>query len=127
MNALFGRTIDMLSKMLDYRSKRHQLLTSNIANLDTPNYRPADLEFNRNLEQAIRSSGTLPLRTDDPRHMTGRKGGTDASYAVRREEGRASLDREMARLAENQLQYNMTVEMLVRKFHGIDNVLKETK
>jgi len=127
MDALFGRTIDMLSKMLDYRSKRHQLLTSNIANLDTPNYRPADLEFTRNLEQATHSSGTLPMQTDDPRHMTGRTGGTDAPYTVCREEGRASLDKEMARLAENQLQYNMTVEMLVRKFHGIDNVLKETK
>jgi flagellar basal-body rod protein FlgB len=127
MDALFGKTIDMLSKMLDYRSKRHQLLTSNIANLDTPGYRSSDLEFNKNLERAIRSSGTLPLTTDHPVHMTGRTGGKDSSYTVRREEGQAGLDKEMARLAENQLQYNMTVEMLARKFRGIGNVVKETK
>ncbi|NPU84715.1 MAG: flagellar basal body rod protein FlgB [Syntrophaceae bacterium] len=127
MDALFGKTIDMLSKMLDYRSKRHQLLTSNVANLDTPGYKSSDLEFNKNLERAIRSSGTLPLTTDHPGHMTGRTGGKDASYTVRREEGQASLDKEMARLAENQLQYNMTVEMLARKFRGIGNVVKETK
>lgn len=127
MEALFGKTIDMLSKMLDYRSKRHQLLTSNVANLDTPDYRPSDLEFNKNLQQAVRSSGTLPLTTDHPGHMDGRTGGKDASYTVRQEEGRAGLDKEMARLAENQLQYNMTVEMLARKFRGIGNVVKETK
>ncbi|MGV8078668.1 MAG: flagellar basal body rod protein FlgB [Syntrophales bacterium] len=127
MDALFGKTIDMLSKMLDYRSKRHQLLTSNVANLDTPDYRSSDLEFNKKLQQAIGSRGTLPLTTDHPRHMDGRTGGRDASYTVNREESRASLDKEMARLAENQLQYNMTVEMLARKFRGIGNVVKETK
>ncbi len=127
MDALFGKTIDILSKMLDYRSKRHQLLTSNIANLDTPDYRPSDLEFNRDLRQAMHSGGAMPLVKDHPRHLDGRTGGKDASYSVRREEGRASLDREMTRLAENQLQYNMTVEMLARKFRGIGNVLKETK
>jgi flagellar basal-body rod protein FlgB len=129
MDALFGKTIDMLSKMLDYRARRHQLITSNVANLGTPDYRPADLEFSRSLEEAAGSSpGAVPLRTDNPRHIRGQTDGeSGASYTVRREETKAGLDREMARLAENQLWYNMTVEMLARKFRSIDNVLKETK
>jgi flagellar basal-body rod protein FlgB len=128
MEALFGKTIDMLANMLDYRAKRHQLLTSNVANLDTRDYQPADLDFSRNLDQAIRAPGAVRMRTENPRHLTGRSAGeAGASFTVRPEEGRTSLDREMTRLAENHLQYNMTVEMLARKFRAIGNVLKETK
>ena len=39
----------------------------------------------------------------------------------------AEIDTEMANLAENNLMYNMTVEMLARKFRGLNTVLKETK
>jgi flagellar basal-body rod protein FlgB len=37
------------------------------------------------------------------------------------------IDTEMVNLSENQLMYNMTVDMLSRKFRGINTVLKETK
>jgi len=128
MDALFGKTIDMLSKMLDYRARRHQLLTSNVANLDSPGYRPGDLEFNRSLQDAVKTPGPVTLRTDHPAHLGGRTTGDGGvTWTVTQDEGRANLDREMARLAENHLQYNMTVEMLARKFRGIGNVLKETK
>ena len=37
MDALFGETIEMLSVILDFRSERHKVIASNIANIDTPN------------------------------------------------------------------------------------------
>jgi flagellar basal-body rod protein FlgB len=37
------------------------------------------------------------------------------------------LDTEMAKLAENNLMYNLAVELLARKFKGLDTVLKEAK
>jgi flagellar basal-body rod protein FlgB len=40
---------------------------------------------------------------------------------------KVKLDVEMANLAENQLMYNTTIEMLVRKFRGLETVLKEAK
>jgi len=37
------------------------------------------------------------------------------------------MDHEMASLAENQLMYNLTIELLARKFRGLSNVLREAK
>jgi flagellar basal-body rod protein FlgB len=37
------------------------------------------------------------------------------------------LDKEMGNLAENQLMYNLTIELLARKFRVVSNVLKEAR
>jgi len=49
----------------------------------------------------------------------------DCELTVREDKG--SLDKEMATLSENHLMYNATIEMLARKFRGLNTVLKETK
>ena len=41
--SLFNKTVNVLSGMLNYRAKRHQVLLSNIANLDVPEYKASDL------------------------------------------------------------------------------------
>ncbi len=38
-----------------------------------------------------------------------------------------NIDTEMMNVSENNLMYNLTVELLARKFSGLDTVLKETK
>jgi flagellar basal-body rod protein FlgB len=42
---------------LSLRAQRQQLLASNIANADTPNYKARDIDFNQALQQAV-SKGT---------------------------------------------------------------------
>ena len=124
MEALFGKTFDLLSTMLGFRSERHELITTNIANIDTPGYQPAELTFQGNLEEEIKRGG-LPLARTDARHLPSRAPAAD--YRVVRTDEKVELDKEMGNLAENQLMYNMTVEFLSRKFKGIDSVLREAK
>jgi len=40
---------------------------------------------------------------------------------------KVDLDKEMAKLAENNLMYNLTVEFLSRKFRSLNTVLRDTK
>ncbi len=42
---IYGRTHQMISKSLDISAKRHNLISSNIANMDTIGYTPSDLDF----------------------------------------------------------------------------------
>jgi flagellar basal-body rod protein FlgB len=42
---LFGPTQTLLTTAMRLRSARHELLTANIANADTPDYKPRDLRF----------------------------------------------------------------------------------
>ena len=125
MEALFGKTVNMLSTMLGFRAERHKLIASNIANIDTPDYRPTELTFKSNLEDEMKR-GKLKLLRTDKKHFPP-SSDEKADYGVVRSDEMVQLDTEMANLAENQLMYNLTVELLSRKFKGISNVLTEAK
>ena len=113
MDALFGKTIEMLSAALDFRSERHKVISSNIANIDTPNYRSKDIVFKEELKAIISNEDGATIGKADYEII-------DSGESV-------NLDTEMAKLAENNLMYNLTVELLARKFRGLNTVLKETK
>lgn len=124
MEALFGKTVNLLSTMLGFRADRHKLIAANVANIDTPDYQPAELTFKSSLAEEM-GKGKLKLFRTDKRHLPAASGTSD--YRVTHSAEKVELDTEMANLAENQLMYNLTVEMLTRKFKGVDNVLKEAK
>ena len=128
MQALFSKTIDLLSGMLDYRSARHKVIVSNIANLDTPDFKPQELTFATSLVEAAAKGSTTPLtltRTNN-KHLPA---GADqkANFPTRQSGDKVEIDREMTSLAENNLMYNLTVELLSRKFKGINTTLTEIK
>ncbi len=125
MKALFGKTIDMLASVVDFRAARHKVIAANVANLDTPAYRPSDITFRNALQEAGAGGGVLPVARTDPRHLPVAQGA--AQYEVRETGEKVSLDGEMVNLAENQLMYNLSIELLARKFRGLNTVLKETR
>lgn len=122
MDILFNKTMNMLSGMLDYRSKRHKVIISNVANIDTEGFKPSDISF----KQALGKANSIQMATTDPGHI-GRNGSGAAPVEIITSEEKVKIDKEMANLAENQLMYNMTVDMLSRKFKGIKTVLTEAK
>lgn len=127
MDALFGKTIEMLSAALDFRSERHKVIVSNIANIDTPGYRPKDIVFKEALEAIISKNG-VTMTGSNCMHMTAQSilAGR-AGFEVIDSGERVNLDSEMAKLAENNLMHNLAVELLARKFRGLNTVLRETK
>jgi flagellar basal-body rod protein FlgB len=104
---------------LDYHLERQNVLASNVAHVDTPGYRPNDIErIDRGEFSGVLSSA---LRRTDPRHIAG-AGGLDAaetgrvfqdlSAGVGNDGNYVSIDREAAKLAANQLRYD-TVSAIV--------------
>ncbi len=126
MEALFGKTYQMLSSILDYRSARQKVIASNIANIDTPDYKPQDIKFPDTLKSAM-DKGAVDLVRTHPQHFPVGQAGGATSYTTVETGDRANLDTEMMNVAENNLNYNLTVELLARKFRGIETVVKETK
>lgn len=51
MSIEISRTHSLLAKALDYRAIRQDMISSNIANADTPFYRPRDVSFEDALTQ----------------------------------------------------------------------------
>jgi len=111
---LFG-SIDFLQKWDSYYFSRTKVIQSNIANVDTPFYKPKDLVFERELEKSI------PLKRTDERHI-------DPSSKLELKEveltdvsgydgNRVNLDKELGKLAETAVMVR-TLNEILRKEIG---------
>jgi flagellar basal-body rod protein FlgB len=123
MKALFGKTIDILSDLVGVRSQRHEVLASNVSNIDTPGYEPKDVDF-QNLLDSMQGKGIRMTRTNGKHFPASTPGG---SLEIVKTGDRVDMDREMVSIAENHLMHNASIEMLARKLRGLQNVLRETK
>lgn len=133
--SLFDRTVSVLGRTLDYRVRNQRVITSNIANIDTPGYRPKQLKFDEELRKAVDSS-QIGLRKTDRNHLPGSQQFPSSAKSSCVEEisaesiaGDASLDidREMAKMAKNNLLYEATVKMLSRKFDLLRTAIEEKR
>ncbi len=114
------KTFNFLGKSLEISARRHSLITGNIANLDTINYKPKDLDFQKTLKKAVDERGGNLLRTH-PRHLRRKEDAVNMKGAIRTDiSGKYELesvdiDTEMTNLMENNVKYRTSVEMLLRK------------
>ena len=115
MSELFGG-VDNLHATLDYHMFRHNMLASNLAHVDTPGYVPKDvarddMSFDSKLQLEVTkggaagaspsTSGAIPLGPsytvfDDP-----------SPSATGLDKNSVSLDREAAKVAANQIRYDV--------------------
>jgi flagellar basal-body rod protein FlgB len=106
MQLLFDGTAQLLDEMIRAATLRHKVLARNIANIDTPGYRPMEVEFSEALKLAS-EEGELP--TTVVRTVVA----ADRSADVGRYDGNAvDLDRQMAKMAENALWHNAMIQIL---------------
>ena len=128
MEKLFDKTMGMLTSMLDYQSRRHKVIASNIANIDTPGYRPRELAFTKELNEAmLHNSGVEMTRSNDKHLPTASYQVCSSDVEVVDAGNKVDIDGEMGKLADNHLKYNLTVELLARKFKSLNSVLREVK
>lgn len=118
----FDPVIGALNTSLNLRLLNQNVISSNIANSDTPGYRAKEVEFEGALRDALGVGEHASAVRDTAGHM-----GPSAEDPVHPEiyeqdNQMASLDgnsvdraAEMAKLAENQLLYDSSVEMLKKK------------
>ena len=57
---IFAATLNQLERSLDVRLMRHNLLAANVANADTPGFRPKDLDFTAALASVETTHRTPP-------------------------------------------------------------------
>jgi flagellar basal-body rod protein FlgB len=126
MQSLFGKTIHLLSNMLDYQAARHKVLVSNIANIGTPAYKSKDLLFEKTLMETMHAGKSVQITKTHNRHLNPEldKG---VNYKAITTGEVVNIDKAMTDLAENNLRYNLSAELLLRKFSGLNTVIKDAK
>ena len=96
-------------RMLDATVARHEALASNIANLETPNYKRIDLapNFSADLDRAIGNRDINQLQSLRPTLAV------DANAASSSSDGNSvSLEHELMELNQNQLVHSLETQLI---------------
>lgn len=107
---------------LNLRAQRQQLLASNIANADTPNYKARDIDFNQALQGALTRGGQAPseLAKTAPAHLAANAGNSVAGAPLlyrTPQQGNVDgntvdMDVERNQFADNGLRYEAGITLI---------------
>jgi len=140
LKILDDRTMRTLELALDVASARHQVIADNVANVNTPGYKAADVDFVSSLEQAMagraESAGRrLAGRTTRAGHfaisgpaLAGRSPivqTVDEGASMRVDGNSVDIDLEEAKMAENWTMYSAFAQLVSSKFSLLKYVISE--
>ncbi len=132
---IFDKTMGLLQRSLDLRSARQRVITSNLANEETPGYRASELTFMDQLQSAKKGHLPIVMAATQSRHfgvhgpqgvqaVSGKLGEVPAGD-LPLDANSVNLELEMAKSSENAMQYNAAATILAKKFHGLLNAIRE--
>ena len=76
INGIFNQTVSLLERSLDLRSMKHKSIVSNVANIDTPNYKAFDVMVEDELQRLNRTTGAgadIQMATPRENHIAPRQ------------------------------------------------------
>lgn len=117
---------------LGLRQERQKVLTSNIANADTPGYKARDMDFAGELEKAVeRGGGGLALARTSGRHLEGQGVSGASRELLYRVPDQPSLDgntvdmdRERTQFADNSVRYQSALTILNSRIQGLKKAMQ---
>ncbi len=131
-HGFIDKTALLLHKTLDLRMRNQQIIASNVANAQTPGYLAKRLEFEDALRQAVDGKGQ-DVAVTHPRHISTHGGSlarvagkvTEVSGGSKIGDGNTvDVDQEMVLLAQNQLMYESSVQLLKKKLSIVKYVVQ---
>ena len=116
------RVFGVHAQALQLRAQRSELIASNLANADTPNYKARDVDFRHALDNA---QSATAMRSTHAGHIN-HANSAGAAQTLYRVPGQSSLDGntvdtqiEQANFSENAVRYQTTLRFLGGKISGL--------
>jgi flagellar basal-body rod protein FlgB len=133
MRGLFEQHLNITAKVMDLRLQRQNIVTGNIANVNTPGYKARRLEFENQLQAALNQNALGKLTRTQQDHLPatfdpdGFKGQELKDFRAREIYGQdeVNLDKEMATNAKNTMMYNALASVIKKSFDGMTKVIQE--
>ena len=123
-----------MKKSLDLMSTRQSVITSNVGNVDTPGFKASEIDFQGQLREALGSKGQLKLQATNEKHFGPKSSNIISLTADPFEEEDAAksngnnvdVDKEMAKMAENQIFYNAVIQLMMKRGSTVRASITET-
>ena len=118
---LFDRLHTGLGTVLTLRQKQHSLTASNLANVDTPNYKAKLIRFDEVLSEAV-DDQDFSMKKTNRMHFSSLSGGVHnpdieeveaPPWAM--DKNSVNLERELVRLKENSLMFKSVTKGLTKR------------
>lgn len=119
--------INVLDKAADASIVRQEVLSNNIANVDTPNYKRKDVKFESFLKSELKGTDSLDSKVSNA-NLTKLNASiyTDSAELSYRYDGNnVDVDVEGAYSAENQTRYYSLLESMTQEFSRLKAVLQK--
>lgn len=113
-----GKDLDLLSGLLSAAQLRQEMITNNLANVETPGWTRKRVEFESLLAKAIEKPGFDP-GSIAPQVVE------DVTTPGRPDGNNVHLEEEMNALRENKLLYQTYTALLAHRFSAVDAAIRE--
>lgn len=133
MKSLFADHIDLTAKVMDFQLQRQNIVSANLANLNTPGYKARRLDFEKDLQAALGITEGGAVARTHPDHFPAAFSAESAEATVTKTlvprviQGVDSvdLDTEMAAMAKNNLMYNALSTVMAKNFTGLKQIIQD--
>ncbi|MCX8093287.1 MAG: flagellar basal body rod protein FlgB [Candidatus Goldbacteria bacterium] len=138
LQGIFSSEIfQVLEKSLNAASLQHQMISNNIANVDTPGFKRSEVVFQNKLAQVLgfKEANYLPLKVTHKNHISivpeltiddiNPEIVTKTETSLRTDENNVDIDFEMAKMAENTAYYSSLAQLTSLKFKELISVITE--
>lgn len=118
--------INVLNKAADASWVRNEVISNNIANVDTPGYKRKDVQFESYLRSALLGDNSLDKRVSNV-NLNSIKPSVytdNAGLSYRLDGNNVDIDTETANLAENQVRYYALIDSMTQEFGRLKTVLQ---
>ncbi len=134
VNNTFGKNMELLHRMMDVSLYRRSVISYNIANADTPNFKRSVVNFEAELKRALDSEHKTGMEAamTDPKHISFNKvqDWRDVKprkvldYLTQADNNGNNVDaeEELMLALQNQLQYNLLTSSISNQFAQIQKV-----
>ena len=136
-NILSSEIYQVLEKSLNAASIQHQLISNNIANVDTPGFKRSEVIFQSKLDAIINTADKsyLPLSVTHQKHIPITPNMTiddiqpevitKTETSMRNDKNNVDIDSEMTKLAENTAYYSTVAELTSLQLGMLQNVITD--
>jgi flagellar basal-body rod protein FlgB len=128
MSGLFDKTTNALGASINFRDLKQSIVSSNVANAETPGYKAKKMDFEQALSRAVDINGLGKLSVDHPDQFMVNGNSIDKVDAdvyenpdvtVTNDGNTVDLEREMAELSENTILYKAAIQLINKKLAGM--------
>ena len=130
------KTLQALSMALKFREMRQEIISSNIANANTPEYKSKKLDFEAALARALDVDGHMGMKVSSDKHYDVGSGGfanlepeiyEDPNGIVSENGNTVDVESEMAKINDNKIMHEALVQLMNKKIGLMKYTLNSEK